>query len=277
MKMTTLTYALLGVAGLAAVVAIPVSIHRVGSAGVPLWSMAAVPGPLSAAHDFLGAQCEACHTPVQGVEATSCLTCHATAAPELLTKPSTAFHANVGECAGCHIEHQGRNRRPITMDHAVLVGVGHARMDEVSTRGLPAGEAGFRHALARLQALLDGSGTDLVGSSPASRLAPAGTRAALDCVSCHVNNDVHRTLFGRDCQGCHNVNAWTVASYMHPSSRSQDCVQCHQAPPSHYMMHFEMMDRTIAGQPNARVEQCFLCHQIDAWNNIRGVGWRKMH
>ena len=54
-------------------------------------------------------------------------------------------------------------------------------------------------------------------------------------------------------------------------------MQCHQAPPSHYMMHFEMMDRTITGQEHARVEQCYLCHQTDAWNNIKGVGWFKHH
>ncbi len=43
------------------------------------------------------------------------------------------------------------------------------------------------------------------------------------------------------------------------------------------MMHFEIMDRTITGQGQARVEQCFLCHQTDTWNNIRGVGWFKRH
>ncbi|MFC7693716.1 cytochrome c3 family protein [Paeniroseomonas aquatica] len=101
--------------------------HRFGSEGVPLWTAAANPGPLSAAHDILGAQCEACHVPTRGVEAASCLTCHATAAPELVTKPSTAFHQNIGECAGCHVEHQGRGRRPVNMDHAVLVAAGHSR------------------------------------------------------------------------------------------------------------------------------------------------------
>ena len=50
-----------------------------------------------------------------------------------------------------------------------------------------------------------------------------------------------------------------------------------QAPPSHYMMHFEMVSEKVAGQEHARVEQCYLCHQTDAWNNIRGVGWYKHH
>jgi len=265
------------VVGLAAVVAVPVTFHRSGSARIPSWSMAASPGPLSAAHAFLGAQCEACHTPLRGVEASSCVTCHATAAPELATKPS-AFHADVGGCAGCHVEHQGRDRRPVNMDHAVLAAAGHARAAESGARGPTAsGEAGLRHVGARLQALLAGSAGDLTGGTLDRKPLPAGTMATLDCAGCHANRDPHRTLFGRGCQGCHNVDAWTIAAYRHPSPRSRDCVQRHQAPPSHYMMHFEMMDRTVTGQANARVEQCFLCHQTDAWNNIRGAGWFDMH
>jgi len=277
MKATTLAYAALGAIGFAAAIAIPVVLYSSGSAEVPLWTVAAIPGPLSSAHDFLGAQCESCHTPARGVEAVSCLTCHATAAPELLTKLSTAFHVNISECAGCHVEHQGRARRPINMDHAVLATVGHARTAEAAADGPPAGEAGFRHALARLQVLFEGSGADLVGGTLASKPLSADTRAALDCGSCHANRDVHQTLFGRDCRGCHNVVAWTIAAYVHPSPRSQDCVQCHQAPPSHYMMHFQMMDRMMTGQANAQVEQCYLCHQTDSFNNIRNVGWFDMH
>jgi hypothetical protein len=56
-----------------------------------------------------------------------------------------------------------------------------------------------------------------------------------------------------------------------------DCAQCHQAPPSHYMEHFRMISVMVAGQPHARVEQCFLCHQTTAWNDIKNVGWYKHH
>ncbi|MCB4824931.1 cytochrome c3 family protein [Roseicella aerolata] len=121
MKATTVVYAVLGLVGLGATISVPVWLTRSGSDAIPFWTAAVNPGPLSAAHDFIGAQCETCHTPVLGVEARACLTCHATAAPVLLTKPTTAFHANIGTCAGCHVEHQGRDRRPINMDHSVLV------------------------------------------------------------------------------------------------------------------------------------------------------------
>ena len=43
------------------------------------------------------------------------------------------------------------------------------------------------------------------------------------------------------------------------------------------MMHFSMMDQTIAGEKSARVDQCFKCHQTDSFNDIKGVGWVKMH
>ena len=277
MKATSVFYVALAILGATAAVLVPLLMYRSGSEGLPSWRTAAIPGPLSAAHAFLETRCENCHTADRGVEAASCLTCHATAAPELLPKPSTAFHANIGECAGCHVEHGGRGRRPVNMDHSVLATVGHARAAAAEAGASAAGGDGFRHALAQLQALLAGSGADLVGGPLNRRSLPPGAAAALDCAGCHATRDPHRTLFGRDCQGCHSTDAWSVAAFRHPSPRSPDCVQCHQAPPSHYMMHFEMMDRGITGQHHASVEQCFLCHQTDSWNNIRGVGWFDMH
>ena len=43
------------------------------------------------------------------------------------------------------------------------------------------------------------------------------------------------------------------------------------------MMHFQMISMKVAGQMHAKVDQCFLCHQTTAWNDIRGVGWYKHH
>lgn len=276
MKLTTIVYAVLGVIGLVAAVAVPIMLYSSGSETSPLWTAAVNPGQLSKAHDFIGTKCETCHTPTRGVEAASCLTCHATAAPDLLTKPSTAFHENVGTCAGCHVEHQGRDRRPTNMDHRVLSIAGHSRLAE-PIGGFPRDRpTGARHEFEKLKAFLDQSGADLVGKLT-PRPLQAEALATLDCIGCHTNQDRHRTLFGRECQSCHNVDAWKIAAFQHPSPRSQDCAQCHQAPPSHYMMHFEMMDKAISGQANARVDQCYSCHQSDSWNNIRGAGFVKHH
>ena len=105
-----------------------------------------------------------------------------------------------------------------------------------------------------------------------------GSRRLAQLLSpCHATRDKHQGYFGQDCASCHVVKTWKIEGYLHPSPRSTNCTQCHKAPPSHYMMHFSMMDKTIAGQGKARVEQCFACHQTDSFNNIKGVGWVKMH
>ena len=99
-------YAALATVGATAAVLVPLVLYRSGSPALPVWRAAVSPGPLSAAHAFLGGQCESCHLPDKGVGAAACLSCH-TFAPELLAQQNTAFHATVSECAGCHVEHKG--------------------------------------------------------------------------------------------------------------------------------------------------------------------------
>lgn len=250
-------YLVLAVLGFAAVVAVPLSIYGSGSTVLPVWKTAVNPGPLSKAHAFLETECGACHTSNRGVMAVACLTCHASDAPVLAKQP-TAFHMDIQECRGCHIEHRGRMTRPIAMNHEVLARIGWGKLEEPAAVGSAMSE--IAHFLARTTG---GHQKDDI--------------AALDCQSCHSNRDPHRGLFGRECAECHKTENWKIAGFLHPSPRSQDCVQCHQAPPSHYMMHFEMVSMRVAGQEHARVEQCFLCHQTDSWNDIKGVGWFKHH
>lgn len=261
MKLGSALLVMLGAIGLAAAIIVPLVIYRSGSAALPIWGAAASPGPLSSAHAFLGAQCESCHTPDHGIRAASCITCHAPDAA-VLGKQSTAFHATIEECRGCHIEHQGLNLRPIRMDHAVLtaVGVRAAHAGTIPGQAATDGLTALRHVLAG-----------------ATGHGPATDAATLDCVSCHGFRDRHQGWFGTQCADCHATETWKIAGYLHPSPKSQECNQCHKAPPSHYMMHFAMMDQGMTGQTNARVEQCFMCHQTDSFNDIRGIGWLKMH
>ncbi len=231
MKLPGASLLVLGVAGTLAVIVVPVSIYKSDSNAVPGWSAAVRPGALSKQHAFLGSQCESCHTPNEGITAAKCITCHAPA-EELLSKPSTVFHVNVGDCRGCHVEHQDRDKRPIKMDHAVLKKIA---------------------------------------------IRKAGKPVALDCKSCHVFKDKHQEFFGPQCATCHVTETWKVAGFLHPSPKSKDCMQCHKAPPSHRMMHFEMMDKSITGKRSATVNQCFACHQTDSFNNIKGVGAVDMH
>ncbi len=265
MKLAAAIYLALGVLGLAAAVLVPVVIYRGGTTALPVWSGIASPGPLSSSHAFLGAECESCHTPDLGIKAASCITCHAPA-PLLLEKQSTVFHATIGECRGCHIEHQGVDRRPIKMDHSVLMAVGMraARAEPTSGQPLVASARADESAIRQFLASATGG-------------APAMDAKALNCASCHSFQDIHLGFFGQQCADCHTTDTWKIAGYLHPSPRSEDCNQCHKAPPSHYMMHFAMVDRGITGQRGATVEQCFACHKTDSFNDIRGVGWFKMH
>lgn len=224
-----------------------------GKGRVDGWQSQAMPGKLSAAHANLETNCAACHTPVEGVDEAKCIACHADN-QALLARQPTAFHADIGNCASCHIEHQGVDANLRVMNHEALARI-----------GINLNAEGFAQNNQTNPAL------------PESHPLVSPLEARLDCASCHSTKDKHFGLFGQNCASCHATTEWTIPAFQHPSSRSTDCAQCHQAPPSHYMMHFQMVSRRIANQPNAQVNQCYACHQTTSWNDIRGVGFYKHH
>ena len=242
--------------------------HRGGTTrdlvAAPLWQRMVAPGELSKPHAFLENNCAACHTPVKGVEAKSCIVCHADNKTLLARQPS-AFHAEISACSACHLEHQGRVASTTKMDHAALARIGIKQIqNEPQRAGADVGQ---------IKRWLEASST-----APQSALAHMQPdEALLNCAQCHATKDRHRGLFGADCASCHVTAKWTIAEFRHPSSASQSCAQCHQAPPSHYMMHFKMVSMTIAHMEKADVNQCFLCHQTTSWNDIKGVGFYKHH
>ncbi len=243
------------------------------------WKSAAVtlehsvsPGPLSSAHASLSNKCESCHEANVGVTVTKCVVCHAND-ERLLGRQPSAFHANIGQCSSCHIEHLGTNRRPVFMDHVALARIGIKTLERASST-----DAGSANTVASLKTWLRVKNIDHLDEHNAGE--------ALNCAGCHSTKDKHLGLFGNECAQCHTMTKWTIASYQHPSPRSTQCAECHQAPPSHYMMHFDMIDKKIAGQDGAgttgccgpvEVRQCQRCHQTTAWNDIRGVGYYKHH
>ncbi|MFP5517145.1 MAG: class III cytochrome C family protein [Alphaproteobacteria bacterium] len=256
MKKLALLYSIVALFGLLGAAALVVSVYRTGSAPLPTWREAVSPGALSAPHAFLADACESCHTPNRGIEAASCITCHATN-QTVLANPSTAFHASIGDCRGCHVEHQGAAMTPTRMDHDRLAEAARHRAAWIT------GDSVWRRVVAHVTA-------------EPERLVVANT-GGLDCAECHANRDPHRELFGQACADCHGTQSWSVAEFKHPSPRSQDCAQCHQAPPSHYMEHFTMVSKRVAGVEHATVTQCSLCHRSDSWNDIKGIGWYKHH
>lgn len=229
---------------------------------VAFWQRLASPGALSTAHAPYENDCSNCHTRLVGADPAKCIACHANATA-LLQRQSTAFHSTIEACSECHVEHLGRAVSPTNMDHGTLLRIGLRRMpaDEITDE--------TRSSLARIVGGLWKLSAD--GSFRAS------DETLLDCASCHASRDRHWGLFGTDCSDCHATSSWRIAEFRHPSPRSVDCAQCHQAPPSHFMEHFEMVSMKVAGREHAEVGECFLCHQTTSWNDIRGVGVYKHH
>lgn len=227
------------------------------------WQSFASPGALSVAHAHLENNCSSCHSPVSGVDSAKCVLCHANDS-SLLQRQPTAFHAHVSNCSSCHVEHQGAAAYLSVMDHDVLAGLGLAALED-------ADEGAWIGLEAHMEAH---SGAPRALGLEAS-LTPR--EALLDCSTCHSNEDPHFGLMGRDCAQCHGTQMWTIPVFRHPSSKSRDCAQCHQAPPSHYMMHFNMVSAKVARKPHAKVEQCFECHRTTAWTDIPGIGHYKHH
>ena len=243
--------------------------ERSGVLSKTAWQRMTLPGELSKAHAFLEHNCAACHTSVKGVEASNCIACHANN-ESLLQREPTSFHANIRSCRECHREHRGIDRRPTDMDHLALSRIGFRQLEgEHSTDGV--------NELVRKD-LLDWIGQHQPeghGLEGHSSLTPQ--EAVLNCATCHSTKDRHFKLFGQDCAQCHGTTKWTIPEFRHPSPKSTDCAQCHQAPPSHYMMHFQMISAKVARQPTAKVNQCYECHQTTVWNDIKGVGFYKHH
>ena len=231
------------------------------------WQSAASPGELSHAHAFLGDNCAACHTPVQGVTATKCIVCHANN-ESLLARQPTSFHANIGSCSECHQEHQGLGGQITAMDHEALARIGLRELNNNPDAG-----SQDRATAQQLEHWLQDSNS----TSIAAHASLSARERTLDCAACHKNDDRHFELFGMDCASCHSAKTWNIPEFIHPPASSMDCAQCHQAPPSHYMKHFNMISQKVAGKPNAKVEQCYSCHQTTSWPDIKGAGWYKHH
>lgn len=219
-------------------------------------SAAVKPGKLSKFHAHLEENCTTCHAQYQGVNRTSCVMCHADNSI-LLKKENTAFHGSISSCTGCHFEHSGRQSSITKMDHVRLFDI-LAKYSEKNSQH-------------------NQKGKGLENKVISNRHSQIDPEKALNCQGCHGNQDKHRGLFGTSCSECHDFQSWKISSFKHPSPSSKDCSQCHQAPPSHYMMHFQMVSEKVAGVEHARVQDCFSCHNTNSWNDIRDVGWYKHH
>ena len=227
------------------------------------WQRMTSPGALSAAHASLENNCAACHTPVTGAEAANCIACHAND-KSLLQNQATSFHANVASCKECHLEHQGRDQRTLEMDHVALAELG---LRQLKNNDPDSESERVRQSFAVLMKHMPDS------ALPHPRVDRE--ELLLNCMTCHETEDPHVGYFGDNCATCHATNRWNIPEYVHPPAASMDCAQCHKAPPSHYMPMFMSMCAKMLGKSPKSVSECYVCHTISGWNDMKGAAWHK--
>lgn len=220
------------------------------------WQQLTSPGKLSAAHARLEKNCAACHSGFGGINDADCIACHALD-ERLLGWPENIFHADIGSCASCHPEHLGRDLPSIRMDHVRLSGLILERLSS----GPGAREQSVR--IGQISMWLRHQNASDVTPSQYPQVRPE--ERVLNCYTCHIGSDIHVGLFGRDCEQCHQTQAWTIPGYRHPTGRSIDCFECHTAPKSHFRGHFKKMP--------GRVGDCYMCHRTPSWLDIGHPPW----
>jgi hypothetical protein len=235
------------------------------------------PGPLtrlqSAAIDSGGFEshaafandCQQCHTPMAGVDATRCERCHTGVAEQRAS--GAGLHSrlpDVTACARCHPDHQGQD-----FDTAA------------------AGRDKFDHALTGFSLVRHVQ--DYAGAVVECHACHAGRDfdfAVAGCVSCHHAQDpeytnAHTAAFGGGCLACHDgldqsgsfdhaatsfalegAHATAACGACHTADRPAaetplECGACHAEPPVH------------AGLFSA---DCAECHNDSAWSPARWQG-----
>jgi len=211
-----------------------------------------MPGPLSDAHAELESNCGQCHLAFEkSAQDNLCRDCHDEVDADL--SAGTGFHGlepDVAEttCKSCHTDHEGR-------DHDIA----------------PLDEDAFDHD--RTDYPLRGKHTDVACTDCHADGAPRQD-AALDCFSCHREDDPHHEALGENCADCHVVQDWEEIRFDHDATdfslldthATTDCMECH-------------VDQVFEGTPTACIdchrdddahegrygERCDTCHGADDW------------
>ncbi len=204
MKITTALYAALAVVGASAIVLVPLAMYRSGSPALPAWRAAVSPGPLSAAHAFLGVNAKAATFQTKASAGRSAAPARGPSCWRSSSKPEPAALRRLP----CRAQ---RRRSPDP----------HGPRSPLGRHVAPPAGAGRPQLLAALEDLLGEAGAAL---RPSGAALSAKQAEALDCAACHAVQDPHRGRFGTaSCQSCHTTENWAVAGWQHPSPRSTDC------------------------------------------------------
>ena len=245
------------------------------------------PGPLSAVHQQLEgvAKCTSCHDFGAGIRRFKCAGCHTEIQQRLQSQ--TGFHPRAiktspgqGDCAQCHMEHNGRNFALTRLDRKAF---DHARDTGFTLEG--------RHREQKCE------------SCHTSKKIPAAARLEIklknidksflglrrECASCH--EDRHSSQLGADCAHCHTQVSWDKAPGFSHSRTSFPltglhqplaCQKCHVAMPREGETDKPVLFKGIAyagcqschTDPHKGAFQaakfrgsCESCHNTSGWKN----------
>lgn len=199
------------------------------------------PGRLSAGHLALEHDCLRCHTPMRGVAAASCLSCHRlaeigrrTTAGAFLRAASgkVLFHASLAntDCLSCHALHtSARHRREVAFEHGFLAAAVRGDCGSCHLHERPADA--LHERLTVRCAACHATGAWRPATFDHGAAAPGSA-----CASCHrqdrPDDAMHRQVQD-NCGACHGTAAWRPATFDHDRyfrfdlDHPSDCRLCH--------------------------------------------------
>jgi predicted CXXCH cytochrome family protein len=201
-----------------------------------LWA----PGPLHASHQFIGADCNSCHTsPFERVENSRCTSCHANVQHHVKVPSADAALFDQQRCGECHIEHSEQPTM-VSRDQRLCVDC-HSKLDTMKPRtGLRnVADFGSAHPEFRLTLLQSRERSDEgKGKSDAEwefvRLDVLPNARPVERSHLSFSHAQHLDIKGikgpngdekLECKGCHEPDA--SGRLMLPIQMEQHCSRCH--------------------------------------------------
>ncbi|HEX6812925.1 MAG TPA: cytochrome c3 family protein [Planctomycetota bacterium] len=216
------------------------------------------PGPLHPGHRQVpeldqGANCLACHQSGAGIDEKACMHCHVVIGQQADRK--SGLHgslppAELARCERCHSEHHGVEV-PLIAPHAF------PRAGVENVAGYDHRHVQYRLVGAHLALKCEACHEGAEAAEP-----PKGGRflgLSQDCMSCH--EDVHRGVFGPDCESCHGqvkpfAQSPGFSHALFPLGRAHAkvaCIVCHEPGSAHEIALLQEQP----GTPRA----CAQCHE----------------
>jgi len=275
-----------------------------------------MPGKVSKAHEKSEGQCLDCHSLVQKVFYDKCLACHKEVKKDVEQKAGFHGKIETAHCETCHTEHKGRETGLIVFDpdrfdhkktdfeldgkhQAVKCGLCHLKP---KYRDAPRDCYSCHVKNDKHKGAL-GKTCDRCHNSEAwTKISFDHTRTRFPlegkhgpvacekchrsddfkstptaCVGCHLNQDKHKGILGRQCESCHTATAWKDILFDHDKTQFKlagahikvECMKCHKNPqlrdtPRTCVECHKKVDRHkgILGP------QCAQCHTVKDWKDV---------